>query len=246
MDITDVILHQHMEQRRMFAVLDEMPRDDTAGLGAVWQRLAILLEVHAEAEEKFFYPPLLHLGTGAADAEGVDDEVEDAVKDHNDIRDAITKAEGQEVGAVVLLDAYPSDQWRDLEEPTEAEALVGVLRLGGVEPPDRPLDRAGTIRLLQESGSAVGRLPEPVLHGCLASVVDAARIVRGSHHRRLAGDLTLVVAGAPRKETWLDPSGWAAHTAGNVTTVTLDATHGDLVRRPVVDQVGTLLTRLVE
>jgi enterobactin synthetase component F len=159
---------------------------------------------------------------------------------------ALARAEGQEVGAVVLLDAYPSDQWRDLEEPTEAEALVGVLRLGGVEPPDRPLDRAGTIRLLQESGSAVGRLPEPVLHGCLASVVDAARIVRGSHHRRLAGDLTLVVAGAPRKETWLDPSGWAAHTAGTVTTVTLDATHGDLVRRPVVDRVGTLLAKLVE
>jgi len=105
MDITDVILHQHMEQRRMFAVLDEMPRDDVAGLGAVWQRLVILLEVHAEAEERFFYPPLLHLGTGAADAEGVDDEVEDAVKDHNDIRDAITKAEGQEVGSDAWWDA---------------------------------------------------------------------------------------------------------------------------------------------
>ena len=102
------------------------------------------------------------------------------------------------------------------------------------------------IRLLQESGSAVGQLPEPVLHGCLASVVDATRIVRGSRHRRLAGDLTLVVAGAPRKETWLDPAGWSAYTAGIVTTVTLDATHGDLVRRPAVDEVGALLADLVE
>jgi hypothetical protein len=98
MDITEVILHQHMEQRRMFAMLDELPREDVEGLGAVWHRLVILLETHAEAEERFFYPPLLHVGTGQADAKGVDDEVEDAVKDHNDIRDAITKTQGHEVG----------------------------------------------------------------------------------------------------------------------------------------------------
>lgn len=54
MDITDVILHQHGEQRRMFAMLDEVDRDDTETLGAVWKRLEILLENHAEAEEKFF------------------------------------------------------------------------------------------------------------------------------------------------------------------------------------------------
>ena len=36
MDITEVILDQHREQRRMFAVLDEMPRDDHEGLGAIW------------------------------------------------------------------------------------------------------------------------------------------------------------------------------------------------------------------
>jgi len=157
----------------------------------------------------------------------------------------LARREGQEVGAVVLLDAYPSDQWRDLAEPSEAEALVGVLRLGGVEPPDGPLDRAAAVRLLQESGSAVGRLPEPVLRGCLASVVDAARIVRGSEHRPLPGDLTLVAAGAPRKESWVDPAGWARHTDGEVRIVTLDATHGELVRRPAVDRVGALIADLL-
>ena len=45
MDITEVILEQHHEQRRMFAVLDEMPRGDTAALGAVWARLEVFLEV---------------------------------------------------------------------------------------------------------------------------------------------------------------------------------------------------------
>jgi hypothetical protein len=90
-DITQVIDHQHAEQRRMFAMLEEWPRDDNEGLAAVWKRLEILLETHAEAEERFFYPELLRLGTGAADAESVEEEVEDAIKDHNDLRKAIRK-----------------------------------------------------------------------------------------------------------------------------------------------------------
>jgi hypothetical protein len=86
-DITDVILHQHAEQRRMFAMLDEVPRDDTEALGAIWKRLEILLETHAEAEERYFYPLLLKVGKGAADADDADEEVEDALKDHNEIRE---------------------------------------------------------------------------------------------------------------------------------------------------------------
>ena len=105
MDITDVILHQHAEQRRMFAMLDEVDSSDTATLKALWRRLEILLETHAEAEEKYFYPPLLKVGKGAADAEDAEDEVEDAVKDHNDIRDAVRKVGKHEVGSDAWWDA---------------------------------------------------------------------------------------------------------------------------------------------
>jgi hypothetical protein len=98
MDITEVILEQHHEQRRMFAVLDEMPRDDAAGLAAIWGRLEVLLEVHAEAEERFFYPRLLRLGKGNPESD-LDEEVEDAIKDHNEIRDAIRQVRGTEPGS---------------------------------------------------------------------------------------------------------------------------------------------------
>ena len=159
---------------------------------------------------------------------------------------ARARDEGQPVGAVVLLDAYPSDQWRHLAEPTEAEALVGVLRLGGIEAPAGVrLDRDTAVELLRTSGSAVGRLPERVLAGCVASVVEAARLVRTSQHRVLPGDLTVLVAGAPRAETWLDPAGWTPYVGGEVRTVRVDATHGDLVRRPAVDEVGSVLAELL-
>src|SRR5919199_493091 len=83
-DITEIILSQHHDQRRAFAQLDEIDPADTAALSAVWNRLQVLLEVHAEAEERFFYPVLLRVGHGpgtgvpgdaGAEDEGPDDEV---------------------------------------------------------------------------------------------------------------------------------------------------------------------------
>jgi hypothetical protein len=97
-DITELILNQHHEQRRTFALLDELDGDATA-LAAVWERLTILLEVHAKAEELYFYPRLLELGTGGGDADSAEDETEDAIKDHNEIRDAIAEAAKHEVGS---------------------------------------------------------------------------------------------------------------------------------------------------
>lgn len=99
MDITEEIQRQHDEQRHAFALLEEWPRDDTDGLAAVWGRLAILLENHAEAEERYFYPELLKLGTGAGDAPDVEEEAEDAVHDHNNIRKAIRRARRAKTGS---------------------------------------------------------------------------------------------------------------------------------------------------
>jgi hypothetical protein len=111
-DITEVILFQHAEQRRQFGYLDELRDQPAEVLGAVWDRLAALLEVHAAAEELYFYPRLLKVGTGFADAPSVEEETEDAVKDHNEIRDAVRAAREHEVGS----DAW----WEAVMEAREA------------------------------------------------------------------------------------------------------------------------------
>lgn len=114
MDITEIILAQHDQQRRMFAQLEEFPRDDAEGLEALWTRLEILLETHAEAEELYFYPELLKLGKGAADADSVDEEVEDAVHDHNEIREAIR--------AVARCKAGSDKWWQGVTEANVANS----------------------------------------------------------------------------------------------------------------------------
>jgi hypothetical protein len=89
MDITQLILDDHHEQRRLFAILDEIDSRDTKILEAIWARLAAFLEIHAEAEERIFYPALLRVGEGAGGKADAKDETEHAIRDHNKIRSAV-------------------------------------------------------------------------------------------------------------------------------------------------------------
>lgn len=92
LDVTALILLDHETLRRQFAMLDDAG-DDPAALGAIWRGLSRLLEVHATCEETIFYPALLKKG------ENAEDETEDAIDDHNSIRDAVREAEKHEVGS---------------------------------------------------------------------------------------------------------------------------------------------------
>lgn len=178
MDITEIIQQQHDEQRRGFAMLEEWPRDDTEGLAAMWRRLAILLENHAEAEERYFYPELLELGTGAADAPDAEDETDDALHDHNNIRKAIRKADRAKTGteewwtAVTDCNVYNSrhmgeEERQDLADFRQQASLqlrhdiaIKFLRLeamkaaSGVQPKDKDPDE-----YVQQHGSD-GKVPE--------------------------------------------------------------------------------------
>ena len=91
MDITQLILDDHHEQRRLFALLDQIDPGEVAALHAIWSQLGDFLEVHAEAEERHFYPALLEHGEGADGKTNANAETLDAIKDHNEIRDAIAK-----------------------------------------------------------------------------------------------------------------------------------------------------------
>src|SRR6201996_7113381 len=98
-DITQLILDDHHEQRRLFAILEQIDRSDTEALSAVWGRLAAFLEVHAAAEEAIFYPALLQVGIAARRKAGVEDETLDAIADHNEIRDAVEAVARHAVGS---------------------------------------------------------------------------------------------------------------------------------------------------
>ena len=98
-DITQSILDDHHEQRRLFSIVDQIDRGDTRTLGAIWSRLSAFLEIHAEAEERIFYPALLRVGEGAGGKDDAADETEHAIRDHNKIREAVSAVANHKVGS---------------------------------------------------------------------------------------------------------------------------------------------------
>ncbi len=99
MDITQLILDDHHEQRRLFSILEQIAPTDTKTLAAIWGRLSAFLEIHAEAEEQLFYPALLRVGEGAGGKADAEDETEHAIRDHNKIRDAVAGVAAHRVGS---------------------------------------------------------------------------------------------------------------------------------------------------
>jgi hypothetical protein len=123
-DIVDLIYADHDWFRRQFFYLDYATTD--AELTAVWEVLATRLETHADAEEVVFYPALLKKGK-AGDPE---DETEDAIDDHNKIRDAVAEARLHPVGSTEWFEAVGKARTENGEhlDEEEREALPDFIK----------------------------------------------------------------------------------------------------------------------
>ena len=135
MDITQLILDDHHEQRRLFSILEQIDPGNTAVLSSVWDRLAAFLDLHAQAEEEIFYPELLRVGIAARRKAGVEDETLDAIGDHNEIRDAVAEVANHTVGtdewfaAVAGANEANSDHMGE----EEREGLTDFRRLASLQ-----------------------------------------------------------------------------------------------------------------
>lgn len=163
MDITDLILEDHQEQRRLFLEIDDVANGDPAALKALWTQLRGLLDRHAEAEERFFYPELLKIGRGSGDSDSAEDETRDAIKDHNEIRDHASDVDKYDVGSKQWFEAVEATNKANGDHMAEEErqglsdfrrnadpqlrdslgrqfAQFSAEHLAGVEPVDKDVD----------------------------------------------------------------------------------------------------------
>ena len=128
-DIIALLYADHDWLRRQFLYLDDARSREE--LTAVWEPLARRLDTHAEAEEVVFYPALLKTGK-AGDPE---DETEDAIDDHNAIRDAVREASRHEVGSDAWFEAVGearTQNGKHLDEE-EREALPDFAKSASTE-----------------------------------------------------------------------------------------------------------------
>ncbi|BCY11165.1 hemerythrin domain-containing protein [Actinoplanes sp. L3-i22] len=108
-EITALIMEDHHTFRVGFARLDDARGVEQ--LRAIWEPLALHLDIHADAEEEILYPHLL-TDSGGDDAE---EETDDAIRDHNKIRDGIVEAARHEVGS----DGWWAGVWTARTENSE-------------------------------------------------------------------------------------------------------------------------------
>jgi hypothetical protein len=114
-DIIALIYEDHDWFRRHFFYLDDARTKEE--LTAIWEPLATRLDTHAQAEEEVFYPVLLKVG----DAGDPEDETDDAINDHNSIRDAIRTARECEVGTDEWFEAVGRARSENSEHLAEEE-----------------------------------------------------------------------------------------------------------------------------
>ena len=124
-DIIDLIYADHDWFRRYFLLLDGARTKQE--LSAVWEPLATKLDTHAQAEEEIFYPALLKKGGEGGDPE---DEAEDAITDHNAIRDGVRESREHDVDSDAWWEAVNKAREENGEhlEEEEREALTDAIK----------------------------------------------------------------------------------------------------------------------
>jgi hypothetical protein len=129
-DIVDLIYQDHDWLRRHFFYLDDARTDDERA--AIWKLLGTRLDTHAAAEETVFYPALLKKGGKSGDPE---DETEDAITDHNAIRDAVREAGKHPVGSKEWYDAVGKARTENGEhlDEEEREAMPDFVKSASLE-----------------------------------------------------------------------------------------------------------------
>ena len=123
-DIVELIYADHDWFRRHFFYLDEARTEEE--LTAIWEPLAARLDTHAAAEEEVFYPALLQAGKAGDPT----DETEDAISDHNAIRDAVREARRHRAGSPEWYQAVGRARTENGEhlDEEEREALPDFLK----------------------------------------------------------------------------------------------------------------------
>src|SRR5580693_693878 len=139
MDITQLILDDHYEQRRLFAMLEQISPSDTEVLAALWGRLAVFLELHAAAEEAIFYPALA--AANLANSDHMAEEEREGLTDfrrlaslqrRHDLAVAFAAFEARNYAGVTPHDRDPAEYVREAEEDLQVPP-GGSLSIGSLK-----------------------------------------------------------------------------------------------------------------
>lgn len=124
--------------------------------------------------------------------------------------------QGSEVGVLAMLDAYPSDSWRDRPAPAEDAIYKALLHIAGYDPAeliDLAMTRDGVVDFLRRSGHPLGELPDDMIDGVFRVVAQNNEMVRRHHHSHYPGHLAYFRAALDHEGENLFPRQWSPYVA---------------------------------
>ncbi|KMK66995.1 non-ribosomal peptide synthetase [Puniceibacterium sp. IMCC21224] len=152
------------------------------------------------------------------------------------------EAAGRTVGALALLDAYPSENWRNAPEPDAVAALKALLAIAGEDPDAHPELRTpeAVLGFLRLRGHPLGMLPEPLARGVIRTVQGTNRLIRAHQEPRITAPLLHFTAALDHAGTGMSSRQWCAF-AGQVSAVPLSQRHAGMVSAAASRQIAERL-----
>ncbi|WP_120010042.1 non-ribosomal peptide synthetase [Teichococcus vastitatis] len=154
------------------------------------------------------------------------------------------RALGRRVGVLAMLDSYPSEVWRQQEEPADHAPYRALLAIGGHDPERLrdtvPLTREAVLAFLRAENNPLGQLLESALDGVVRVVRGNNRLVRRHEHERYDGVITHFHAAAQHATSAISPALWHPYAAA-VEVVDVAAHHAELTGAAATAQIAPFL-----
>ena len=162
---------------------------------------------------------------------------------------AIFQAQGDEVGLLVLLDSYPTEQWQTLNPPDEQLALAALIRMAGIEFDEdvhTSLTREEVVDILQDAGSSMAHLSSETITAMIAVVINNNDRVRDTVDYCFNGDMLFFNAVKSEQEAFMHSDGWFNYMKGNIRVIECDCIHRDMMRPDELKYIGEHIAMALE
>ncbi|QST01043.1 amino acid adenylation domain-containing protein [Pontibacillus sp. ALD_SL1] len=158
--------------------------------------------------------------------------------------------QGEEVGLVAMLDAYPSRYLPIQAAPDDEEALNALLALGGYDPAglsDEKVTFDNVIDLLQKDGSALASLSHETLMNLKETYMNSVGILTSYQPKPFHGDLLFFRSTII--PDWFDPiytDTWKPYVTGHIEEHEVHCRHKDMCQPEPLAEIGAHIFEALE
>ncbi|MGW2325792.1 amino acid adenylation domain-containing protein, partial [Streptomyces sp. NPDC001700] len=157
------------------------------------------------------------------------------------------QSQGQRVGLLAIVDAYPVEPSRTDWDPAELTAQISA-DLGFDIEQVGPEQEEEVLAGLRAKGHPLGHLPGGDIRAAARVYVNSTALTRGLRPERFTGDVLFYSSGASfsRDDATFNAGAWRPYVSGDITEHVVDFLHEDLMIEPAaVAEIAAVLAKHV-